>query len=169
IPVRTPGSGPVRYAHRRTFPSPALPRHLRGPLDNVRHRGWQHLVRVVRARTRRADWAGIREPMDRCRLPTHILDIRCLVLLARPAGTALVDRLRRRNSGRYTMLNVQRLTPQCSRPALAMLAPAADRARYTCSQPMGDRRTPPNFKQLIPELQPYVQDRHVDLEVGLHI
>src|SRR5437867_8216881 len=22
IPVRTPGAGPVRYAHRRTFPSP---------------------------------------------------------------------------------------------------------------------------------------------------
>src|SRR5438445_4453688 len=88
-----------------------------------------HLSRIIRARTRRADWAGIREPMDRCRLPTHILDIRCLVLLARPAGTALVDRLRRRNSGRYTMLNVQRLTPQFSRPALAMLAPSADGER----------------------------------------
>jgi len=32
---------------------------------------------------------------------------------------------------------------------------------------MGDRRNPPNFKQLIPELQPYFQDRPVDLEVWL--
>lgn len=32
---------------------------------------------------------------------------------------------------------------------------------------MGEERDPPNYRQLIPELQPYFQDRPVDLEVWL--